>query len=127
MALIKIEQDVFNIVNRIKDIDNGYYIVFNTKSKKFEVHNSSQVMSSYCLTCPYDSLDQRLLEYAQKTRIVNIDKILEEIDETNIKIEKEIDDERVDKSKIMLKEIYKYADMGSKEFDDKNAYKNKWI
>jgi len=127
MALIKIEHDVFNIVNRIKDIDNDYYIVFNTRSKKFEVHNSSQVMNSYCLTCPYDSLDQRLLKYAQKTRIVNIDKILEEIDETNTKIEKEIDDERVDKSKIMLKEIYKYADMGSKEFDDKNAYKNKWI
>ena len=126
MALIMIDSDVFDITKRIKDVDKDYYIVFNTKYKKFEVHNSSQNMNSYCLTCPYESLDKRLLDYTLKTRIVNIDKILKEIDENNLKIEKEVESKREDKSKIMLKEIYKYANMGSKEFDG-NAYKNKWI
>ena len=127
MAYIKINQDVFNISDRIKEIDSDYFIVYNTKLKKYEVHNSSQNMNSYCLTCPYNSLDKRLLDYTQKTRIVNFDKIIKEIDENNLKIEKEVEDERVDRSKIMLNEIYKYANVGSKEFDAKNAYKNKWI
>ena len=84
-------------------------------------------MNSYCLTCPYKTLDKRLLDYTQKTRIANFKKIVSEIEENNLKIEKEVENERIDRSSILLKEIYKYANMGSKEFDNKSAYKNKWI
>ena len=42
---IKIESDVFNIINRIKEIDDGYFIMYNTNSKKFEVHNEKNLNS----------------------------------------------------------------------------------
>lgn len=127
MAYIKINQDVFNISDRIKEIDSDYFIVYNTKLKKYEVHNSSQNMNSYCLTCPYESLDCRLLEKTMQTRIINFDKIINEIEQNNKKIEQDEKNEMKDKSSIMLKEIYKYASMGSKEFDEKGAYKNNWL
>ena len=80
---VQIYNDVYNISKRIKDIDKNYYIVFNTSKHKFEVHNSNQNGSSYCLTIPYDELDERSLNYVLKTQSVNIDEILNEIENDN--------------------------------------------
>lgn len=80
---IKLASDVYNISNRIKEIDKDYYIVYNTSKKQFEVHNSNQIGSSYCLALPYSELDNRTLNYVLKTRSSNIDKILAKIDNDN--------------------------------------------
>lgn len=127
MNLIRIDSDVFDISKRIKEIDKDYYIVYNLRNGKYEVHNSSQNLNSYSLTCPYNTLDKRLLDYTLKTSIRNSEKIFYEIDNHNKKIEKDIDEKRKDESGIVLKEIYKYANFGSKDFDENNAYKNKWL
>ena len=80
---IKIEHDVYNIANRIKDIDKDYYLVFNTSKNKFEVHNSGQLDSSFCLTIPYDFLDERTLNLVYETRVENIERILNKIENDN--------------------------------------------
>lgn len=80
---IKLTFDVYNISKRIKEIDKDYYIVFNTSNSKFEVHNSSQNFGSYCLTLPYKTIDERVLEYVQKTSSANMDYILNEIQSNN--------------------------------------------
>lgn len=80
---IKLGTDVYNIAKRIKEIDKDYYIVFNTSNNKFEVHNSNQIGSSYCLTLPYACLDARALEYVQKTSSANIDYVLNKIENDN--------------------------------------------
>lgn len=80
---IKLTSDVYNISKRIKEIDRNYYIVFNTSNEKFEVHNSSQICGSYCLTLPYKEIDERVLKYVQKTSSVNIDYVLNEIQNNN--------------------------------------------
>jgi len=80
---IKIRGDVYNIAKRIKYIDKNYYVVFNTSRRVFEVHNSSQIGSSYCLTLPFSELDERALKYVYKTLIANIDEILIELENDN--------------------------------------------
>ena len=80
---LKIAHDVYNISKRIKDIDRNYYIVFNTSKQKFEVHSSQQIGSSYCLTLPFNCLDERSLKHVLKTQSVNIDEILENIENDN--------------------------------------------
>lgn len=80
---IKIEHDVYNISNRIKEIDRFYYIVFNTSKNCFEVHNSSQTENSFCLTIPYDFLDERTLNLVNETRVENIERILNKIENEN--------------------------------------------
>lgn len=80
---IKVTNDVYNIAKRIKKIDRDYYIVFNTSNKNFEVHNSAQLGSSYCLTLPYNQLDERALKYVRQTQSGNIDEILEKIENDN--------------------------------------------
>lgn len=80
---IKLTHDVYEISKRIKQIDNGYYVVYNTLTRKFEIHNSHQIGSTYCLTLPYNELDERTLTYVAKTSCMNVERILEEIDNNN--------------------------------------------
>ena len=80
---IKISHDVYEISKRIKNIDKDYFIVYDTVNGKFEVHNSSQQNGSFCVSIPYDSLDERTLVHTLKSRSENIERILEEIDYNN--------------------------------------------
>ena len=75
--------DVYNIAKRIKYIADGYYLMFDTDKQTFEVHNSNQIGSSYCLTLPYNELDERCLRYVLKTQSNNIDEIIEKIEQEN--------------------------------------------
>ena len=80
---IKIINDVYNISNRIKQIDRGYFIVYDTSKNNFEIHSSRQLGNTYCLTVPYSKLDARTLYYVEKTKVKNIDDILNKIENEN--------------------------------------------
>ena len=80
---IKINRDVYEIAKRIKYIDKDYFIVYDTSAHVFELHNSSQKDTTYCLTIPYNTLDIRTLIYTYETRSTNIDKIVEKIENDN--------------------------------------------
>ena len=86
--LIEIKNDCYFISQRLKEIDKSYQIFYNLKRKVYEVHSSKQEKNSYCFTVPYDELDERTLFYALKTRIENKDKIIKEIEQNNLEIEK---------------------------------------
>lgn len=85
--LIEIKNDPYFISQRLKDIDQSYYLVFNCIKGKYEVHSSKQVGCSYCLTSPYEGLDARLLELARNTRRENLKELITKIDEENAKLE----------------------------------------
>ena len=92
---IQIKHDVYNIAKRIKNIEKNYFIVYNTSKKSFEVHNSRQIGTTYCLTLPYKELDERALKYVNYTKSENIEKILNKIDNENKMLES------AEKSKVL--------------------------
>lgn len=122
---IKIESDVFDIVNRIKNIDENYFILFDCSKQKYELHNKSQ-LNTYCFTLPYENLDNRIFDMINYTNVCNIDKIIEDIDKNNTETE------RIQKLKInemtnfMTKEIYNFASNSSKEFDESKMFSSVW-
>lgn len=121
---IKIEEDVFGIVDRLKGIDDGYFVVFDTKKQSFEVHNEKQ-SNTYCLTIPYDCLDSRTLQLVNMTNIQHIDNIVEDIDRNNMKVEENSLKDVKNKSDFMLREIYNFCNNSSKKFDE-NSFETKW-
>ena len=121
---IKIDDDVFEIAKRIKEIDDGYYIVFDTKKEVYELHNSKQVYS-YCLTVPYTNLDSRLLDMVLYTNISNIDNIINDIDNNNASIERNTAIQVKDYTNFMVKEIYDFCNNSSKQYINDN-FKNMW-
>lgn len=88
--LFEIESDCLGILERLKAIDKGYFIVRNLDKNTFEVHNRKQPKNTYCLTIPYDALDERTVSLVLKTRIQNSDEIFREIERENSKREKAV-------------------------------------
>ena len=80
---IKLSSDVYNISKRVKEIDKNYFVLYNTSNAKFEIHNSKQIGSTYCLTLPFKQLDERTLNYIHQTKSENIEKILAKIENDN--------------------------------------------
>ena len=71
--LIKIENDLFDIAGRLREVDERYELFFNAKEKRFEVRTGGVLQ----VAVPFDRLDVR------KTRIENSVALLDEIDRAN--------------------------------------------
>ena len=99
--LIKIDNDVFFITQRLKEIDDSYEVYYNLQIRCYEVHSSKQSKNSFCFKVPYSSLDERTLQYALKTRSENRDKIIAEIEKYNLSLY----EKNVKKQVNLLKEI----------------------
>jgi len=65
MRLIK--NDTNHIAKRIRDIENGYFILQDNATGDYEVHSTENIGNTYCFTVPHDSLDARTLEYCRYT------------------------------------------------------------
>lgn len=80
-----IENDVFDIAKRLREVDPTYKVRFNGKTHKFELFGGRNVQ--YILTFPYDKLDERAVVHARKTRVERINKLIAEIEEENRRLE----------------------------------------
>ena len=83
-----IENDLFDIVDRVKAIDEKYYIVRNFVKHRYELHYDRK-QNTLELVIPFDKLDSRTVDLVLKTRIENRKKLLEEMDKQNKKLEQE--------------------------------------
>ena len=86
--LFEIESDCLDIVRRIRSIDKDYFVMFNLENKTFELHNHAQGKGTFCLTFPFDVLDERAVDFTRKTRVQNSDALFEEMERQNIALEK---------------------------------------
>lgn len=83
--------DTYSISKRIKELDSGYFIVFNRKTGKYEVHSTAnRGWDTYCFTVPYEKLDARTLYICRKTCIATRgDLVHNEVEESNARIDAE--------------------------------------
>ncbi|HOK81373.1 MAG: hypothetical protein GX095_03205 [Clostridiales bacterium] len=100
--LIEIRRDVFDISDRLKEINPSYKVMYNRLKGRFELHGGREM--GLILVIPFDRLDARAEEYVRKTRIERLTQIAAEIEEHNSR--KAAGAEREAKSLIkdMLKE-----------------------
>jgi len=83
---VLIQNDLYDIAGQLKLIDPDYKVFYNTIRKVFEIHNTAQRGNSYCLTVPFDTLDNRTIKLVHKTRSENAEKLMEEIEQHNQKL-----------------------------------------
>lgn len=82
-----ISHDLYDIAGRIREIDDGYFILFNRKSGKYEVHHVDSYPRTYQFLVPFPELDARTLEHCKRTLVQNSERLLAEMDKRNQKIE----------------------------------------
>ena len=83
MELEKINHDLFDISKRLKSIDRRYALFFNRKKNRYEIYANGAMQ----MALPFERLDARALNYARKTRLENLEKIIAEIEEENARLE----------------------------------------
>ncbi len=85
MEKIIVESDALGIIKRIKNWNNKYEIHYNIKTKKFMLYlfENEFKPSVYCLTYPFESIDERMIDYTLKSEIQNRKAYLKEIEESN--------------------------------------------
>lgn len=125
MALIKIFNDVFDICQRIKEIDSNYYVVYNTIKNCYEIHNSRQYFSTFCISCP-EGLNAKVVDKLRKTRIENLNKVLKEMEEENLKKENDAKKLIKDEANVKAREMFDYAKNKEFDIDFSNSYVTKW-
>ncbi len=122
---IEIESDVFDIVNRIKEIDDGYKIMLNLKTGLLELHNTNQ-RNTFCFNIKNNEISSKLIDDIFYSNIRYIDNIINDIDNMNSKVEKESKDETLDLTTYMAKEIFDFSNNSSKEYDLNKAFSSVW-
>ncbi len=101
-----VKDDLFGVVKRIKQIDPKYFVVFNHKTKNYEVHNERQPEgNTLALVCPYGGLDLRVVRLVRQTRCERANEVFREIEDNNEKIEKHNAEVITDNAKQRAKEI----------------------
>lgn len=95
--LVRIENDVFDIGARLKEIDGGYYPVYNLTKKRYEIHHE-RAKNSLQVVLPYDSLDARAIQKVYKTRIENAIEMIKNMDKQNEILRKKEQDELREKN-----------------------------
>ncbi|MFA5449220.1 MAG: hypothetical protein WC292_02110 [Clostridia bacterium] len=80
-----IENDVFDIASRLREVDATYRVRFNGKNNKFELYGGRE--NAFILAFPYDRLDERAVLHARKTRVERLHQLIKELEEENNAIE----------------------------------------
>lgn len=76
---IAVTGDVFDITNRLKEIDRDYFVMLNRQTQRFEVHVKGQWSTLEC-ELPFDELDARTLRYVRERHISRLAEIQKQLD-----------------------------------------------
>ena len=85
--MILITSDLFDIAWRLRSVNDGYRLYYNTQKCRYEVRNS--ITDALEFVVPYDELDARTVEYARYTSVQNANALFEEIERNNKQVEKD--------------------------------------
>lgn len=95
-GLQRIEEDLFDIAHRLREVDARYELYRNRKLNRFEIHACGALQ----IAVPFDRLDARTVELARKTRVERARNILEDMERHNAKL-KETEQKRA-REKILM-------------------------
>ena len=76
---IAVTGDALDIVRRIKEIYDGYFVMLNRRTQKFEVHVRGQKCTLGC-ELPFEQLDARAVEYVRRHERDRIDEYMLEME-----------------------------------------------
>ncbi len=80
---MEIKEDLFDICNRVKEIDEGYFVVFNERLNRYEIHHRQQYGNSLCILAPSGKLDKRVLDKLRETRVERSEQIYSMLENQN--------------------------------------------
>lgn len=62
-----VETDMHDIARRLREYDPTYFILRSKTDGRYEIHNTENIGSTYCMVIPWPVLDERTLDLVRKT------------------------------------------------------------
>ena len=84
----EIYSDCQDIIKRLREIDKDYFVLYNLDRHCFELHNRAQINDTFCLSLPFEYLDERVIDLTLKTLSVKRDELIKELDAENERLVK---------------------------------------
>ncbi len=101
-----VTHDLYDIAERLKEIDEGYFVFYSYKDKRYEIHHKDQKGDTFALAVPYDELDERTLRLVRRTRAERAEKLIEEMEKQNREAEKRARDRAVENAARNTERIF---------------------
>lgn len=77
---VAVTSDALDIVARLKEIDERFFVMLNRSTQRFEVHVAGQAMGTLGCELPFDRLDARTLMYVRERDAQRIEAVVAEIE-----------------------------------------------
>lgn len=90
--------DLYDIADRLKEIDKDYFVFFSYRDRRYEVHNRAQRGGTLALTVPYPRLDERTVRLVRRSRAERADEFIAETERENAKLEATLLSKAADKA-----------------------------
>ena len=111
---VKIENDLFEISSRLKQIDDTYFVVYDTQKHRYEVYSTMQKNGSMCFLVG-KKLDYYAISKAHKTLIKRLKRVVNSIDIHNKKAIRKNEEETSYKIRTNLKSCFDYISKTGKD------------
>jgi len=125
-----IKTSTHRIPERLREIDRGYFVVFNHKKSSFEIHHEDCLPNdSFQLWIPFEELDQRTIDRVLETRVENAKALYAAMERQNAKIEADKEKESEEVTREICKDIFQYChnQHPSKDAPDEGAYTTRFM
>lgn len=102
-----VTSNVYDIPARLKEYDPSFFIVYNNKYERLEVHSLENKGSTFCMVVPYEELDERILVLIRRNDLKTRGRaIFKELDKDNERLEKSREREKANYLESASKEMY---------------------
>ena len=105
---IPVVTHVMDIPERIRELNEGYFVMFNKQTQKFEVwHGDGREGVLECVL-PYDALDERAVRHIRQHRMERMEQLIREIEEHTARLEADAQKKWLDEAGAKTKEAFDY-------------------
>lgn len=100
--------NIYDIPVRLKEVNRDFFVMFNTRIQKYEVHCASQPYDTLACVLPFDELDARALQYVREFSRERTEHLAEEIERYNEELDRKAQAAMIDKANYKVREAFNY-------------------
>ena len=105
---VPVVSHVTDIPARLKQLAPGYFVMLNTKTQRFEIHDGRQPGGTLACVLPFEGLDGRALEYARRYHVSRLEETARAVDAFNERLEREAQARLLEEAGAKTREAVKY-------------------
>lgn len=111
---IPVLNNVYDIPVRLKEVNRDFFVMFNTRNQKFEIHCASQPYDTCACTLPFNELDARAIDYVREFSRERTQNLAAEIERYNDELDRKEKAALLDKAAYKTREAFNYLKNNSK-------------